>query len=146
MTIPDLLTSYCTSPQIITTDVVSEHTTEFPSDAAREVFVHSEKTIRIIVGVAAAGGAEGLRIQAAFDTAASLASGSKIVAAETRILLPAELTLNQTHFLEVSAMSLPEGYDFFGLWFDVVTSAFSGGFAVYAALVDGPERKNQPDA
>lgn len=135
----DLIHHYSHTPQVITTDAVSERVVQWPNDAARDVFVHSENTILIRVRVAAAGMASGIRFQYRFDTQADLASGSEIIVAETPIYLPAALTLNKTLELKLPHIKLASGYDFSGMYYDLVSEAASGGFAVDAALVDGPE-------
>lgn len=140
MGIPDKITTFCDSPQVITTDAQSEHIIEFPSDAARNVFFHSEKLIRLIVGVAAAGMAEGMRVEFRFDTQADLQSGNQIIVGASRLLLPAMLVIRSVHYFRCNPIALPSGYDFAGLFFDLHTNPASGGFALYADLVDGPER------
>ena len=146
MGIPDKITSFSTSPQVITGAAVSEHVISFPSDKERDVFIHSEHMIRIIVAVVCAGLAEGMRVEFRFDMQANLASSDYIVAGVSRILLPEVMTtIGDTHQFRVDPIRLPEGYDFAGLYYAVVTNPGSGGFAVYADLVDGPERMQRLD-
>lgn len=145
MGIPDLITTFSDSPQIIQAAAVSEHVIQFPSDAVRSVFIHSDHMIRIIVAVAVGGLAEGMRVEFRFDTQANLASGDNIVGGVSRILLPEVLTIRSIHQFRVDPIALPEGYDFAGLYYAVVTNPGSGGFAVYADLVDGAERLDVVD-
>lgn len=145
MGIPDKITTFSDSPQIITTDAVSEHIISFPEDGIRSVFIHSENMIRIIVAVAVGGLTQGMRVEFRFDMQADLASGDQIIAGVSRILLPEVLTIRSIHQFRVDPIALPEGYDFAGLFYDVVNTAGSGGFAVYADLVDGAERLDVVD-
>ena len=145
MGIPDLITTFCDSPQVITTDAQSEHIIEYPSDKMRSVFIHSENMIRIIVAVAVGDLTQGMRVEFRFDMQADLQSGNQIIAGESRILLPEVLTLRSIHQFRVSPIALPEGYDFAGLFFDVINTAGDGAFAVYADLVDGAERLDVVD-
>ncbi len=144
MGIPDLITTFC-DPQVITTDVVSEHIIEFPSDEIRSVFIHSDNMIRIIVAVAGADMDEGMRVEFRFDMQADLASGDQIIAGVSRILLPEVLTVRSIHQFRVDPIALPKGYDFAGLFFDVIDTAGDGTLAVYADMVDGAERLDVVD-
>ncbi len=146
MGIPDKITSFSTSPQVIQGAAVSEHVIEFPSDLARSVFIHSEHMVRVIVAVVCAGLTEGMRVEFRFDMQANLASSDYIVAGVSRILLPEVMTaVGDVHQFRVDPIALPAGYDFAGLYYAVVSSSGSGGFAVYADLVDGAERLNVLD-
>lgn len=140
MSIPDLITQFSRTPQVITTDAVSEHVNSMPSDLARQVFIHSDNMIRITVAVAAAGMASGMRVEFRVDTEAGLASGDQLVIGNSGILLPAQLTIRSVHEFRIKPMALPAGYDFQGLFYNLVSEAASGGFAVYADMVAGAER------
>ena len=145
MGIPDKITTFSDSPQVIEAAAVSEHLIEFPSDAIRTVFSHSDHMIRMIVAVLCAGLAEGMRVEFRFDMQADLASGDQIIAGVSRLLLPEVLTLRSIHQFRVGPIALPEGYDFAGIYYAVVTNPGSGGFAVYTDLVDGAERLDVVD-
>lgn len=140
MAIPDKLTEYASTPQVITTDAVSEFVNSWPNDAARNVFMHSEHLIRIQVAVAAAGMAEGITFEYRFDTQADLNSGSQIVCGSTGLVLPANLSVGDVYYIAIAPRKLPSGYDFSGVYYNLHTNPASGGFAVISALVDGPER------
>jgi len=146
MSIPDKITSFSDSPQVITSAAVSEHQISFASDKERDVFIHSEKMIRIIVAVVGSGLTQGMRVEFRFDTEAGLNSGDHIIAGVSRILLPEVMTtIGDMHLFRVDPIRLPEGYDFAGLWYAVVSTSGAGGFAVYADMVDGPERMQRLD-
>jgi len=145
MSIPDLITSFSTSPQVITTEAVSEHVISFPSDAIRSVFIRSDHMVRIIVAVVCAGLDSGMRVEFRFDTEAGLASGDQIIAGVSRILLPEVLTARSIHQFRVDPIALPEGYDYAGLFYVPVSEAGTTGFAVYADLVYGAERLDVVD-
>ena len=141
----DIITRY-SNVQVITTDVVSTIVNSFGSDKARDVFMREPHLIKVLVAVIAAGGTEGIRIEFRFDTAASLASGSEIVVGDSGILLPAQLeTVGVMHQFRLRPIKLPEGYDFCGIYYNVVTNVFSGGFALTTWLADeGPESADAP--
>jgi len=131
----DIITRF-SNAQVITVDVVSDLVNSFGSDAARNVFMNEPFLIKVLVAVLAAGGAEGIRIEARWDTAAGLAS-SPIVVGDSGILLPAQLeAVGVLHQFRCRPVKLAAGYDFFGLYYNVVTSAFSGGFALTSWLAD----------
>jgi len=94
--------------------------------------------MRIIVAVAAAGLDSGIRVLYRFATNAAL-TGTPLVLADSGILLPAVLTAGAMIHVPIQNRKLPEGYDFSGAWFDVVSEAGSGGFALRVDLVDAPE-------
>lgn len=146
MGIPDKITSFSTSPQIITSSAISEHVISFPADLERSVFIHSEHMIRIIVAVVGSGLTQGMRVQFRFDMQANLASSDYIIAGNSRILLPEVMTtIGDSHQFRVDPIRLPEGYDFAGLYYEVISTVGAGGFAVYADMVDGPERVQRLD-
>lgn len=141
----DIITRY-SNVQVITTDVVSTIVNSFGSDKARNVFMRKPYLVKVLVAVVAAGGDEGIRVTFRFDTAASLASGSEIVIGDSGILLPAQLeTIGVTHQFRTRPIKLAAGYDYCGIFYNVVTSAFSGGFALTTWLADeGPEDADAP--
>lgn len=145
MSFPDFLTSPCTTPQVVTTDVVSEHVVQTPADIARKMFINSDHLLVVRVAVAAAGMASGIRFQYRAATNAAL-TGSPITLADSGILLPAVLTANSVHRFRIKPIALPVGYDFFGGWFDLVNEAASGGFAVYWDLTDDADSVDVVDA
>jgi hypothetical protein len=102
--------------------------------------------IKSLVAVIAAGGTEGIRIEFRVDTAASLASGSEIVIGDSGIILPAQLeTVGVLHQFRLRPIAVPSGYDFWGIFYNVVSTAFSGGFALTTWLADeGPEDAPAP--
>lgn len=138
---PDLITTFSHTPQVLTAgDVVSERVNSMPSDKARQVFIHSDNMVRIIVAVAPTGMATGLRVEFRVDTAAGLASGNELVIGDSGILLPAELTIRSVHEFRIKPMALPEGYDFQGLFYNFLNESAGGGFALYADMVAGAEK------
>ncbi len=146
MSIPDIITTFSDSPQIVTTAAISEHVIEFATDEERSVFIHSENMIRIIVAVVGSGLTQGMRVEFRFDMQANLASSDYIVAGNSRILLPEVMTtIGDMHQFRVDPIRLPAGYDFAGLYYGVVSTAGAGGFAVYADMVDGPEKQQRLD-
>ena len=141
MSIPDLITQFSRTPQVLVAgDVVSEHVNPLPSDKARQVFIHSDNMIRITVAVIPTGMATGLRVEFRVDTEAGLASGNELVLGDSGILLPGQLTLNSVHEFRIKPMALPEGYDFQGLFYNFLNEAAGGGFALYADMVAGAEK------
>ena len=132
----DLYTRF-SNAQVITTDAVSSVVNSFGSDAKREIFVRKPHLIKVMVAVLAAGGAEGIRAEFRVDTEAGLASGSAIVIGDSGIILPAQLeVVGVLHQFRTRPIALVAGYDFWGLYYNVVTSAFSGGFALTSWLAD----------
>ena len=140
----DLITRF-SNAQVITTDVVSDIVNSFDSDAAREVFIKEPHLIKAIVAVLAAGGAEGIRIEFRVATNAAL-TGSPLVIGDSGILLPAQLeAVGVMHQFRTRPIALPSGYDFWGIYYNVVSSAFSGGFALTTWLADeGAESADPP--
>lgn len=145
MSIPDLITQFCRTPQVISGDEVSEHQIEFPSDAERYVFIHSDNLIRITVAVIPGTMVAGMRAEFRFADDATLNS-NYIVAGVSRILLPAALTLRSQHYFRINPMAIPDGFDFAGLFFVMEDDSPTGGFAVYADLVDGAEKFDAVDS
>jgi len=131
--------------QVITTDVVSDVVNSFGSDAKREIFIKEPHLIKVLVAVIAAGGTEGIRVEFRVATNAAL-TGSPLVIGDSGILLPAQLeTVGVLHQFRTRPIALPSGYDYWGLYFNVVSSAFSGGFALTSWLADeGPESADPP--
>ena len=124
--------------QGITTDVVSDFVNSFPTDEARNVFFGRPNLIKARVTEAFTDLDEGLRIEFRFDTQADLNSGNQIVIGDSGILLPAVLLLNKLIQFRLQARKLPAGYDFCGIYYNVVTTAATlGEFTTY--LSDGPE-------
>ena len=131
----DIITRF-SNAQVITVDVVSDLVNTFGSDAARNVHMNEPHLIKTLVAVIAAGGAEGLRIEARWATNAAL-TGSPIVVGDSGILLPAQLeTVGVIHQFRCRPIKLAAGYDFFGVFYNVVTNVFSGGFALTTWLAD----------
>lgn len=140
----DIITRY-SNAQAITVDVVSTVVNSFGSDAARNVFMLGNKLLKILVTTTFTDLTEGIRVEFRWDTAASLASGSQIVLADTPILLPANLTAGDLYQLAISPRRLPSGYDFCGVYYNVVsTAAAAGAFTTW--LADGAESANAVDA
>jgi hypothetical protein len=138
MSIPDYLTTFSTA-QAFTTEEVSDNVILFGSDAERNEFINTkDHIIRLQVTTVFAGMASGLRVQFRIDTAASLASGSQLIVAETQIIPVADLVANARFYLRVNPRRWPDGYDYAGLWYAPVSEAASGG-NISAALVDGAE-------
>lgn len=146
MSIPDLATTFSRTPQVITTDAVSEHVNSHPNDAARRLFVRSDNIIRVEVAVAAAGMASGIRFEFRIDTAAGLASGNQLVLGDSGILLPAVLLANTVHEFRIKPIKVPAGYDVSGVFYNLVSEAASGGFAVYADLRAGSDSIDAVDS
>jgi len=122
--------------QIITTDVVSTVVNTFGSDKERNVFMNKPNLIKVLVAVVAAGGAEGIRVEYRVDTNANLTT-APIVIGDSGILLPTQLeTVGKIHEFRLRSIAIPEGYDFHGIFYNVVSSAFSGGFALTTWLAD----------
>ena len=140
----DIITRF-SNGQVITTDVVSDLVNTFGSDAARNVFFNEPHLIKAMVTVIAAGGTQGLRIEYRVDTAAGLAT-APIVIGDSGILLPAQLeVVGRLHQFRLRPIKLPAGYDFHGIYYNVVDTAFSGGFALRTWLADeGPEDAEAP--
>ncbi len=139
MAIPDLLTQF-SDGQTFTTTEVSDNVNEHPTDAERDQFYAGDKVIRIWPTVAFTGMASGLTVEFRFDTAASLASGSQLIIAKSRILTVAELAIiTNVFWMNIPADRIPSGYDFSGLFYVPETEAASAG-AISAALVSGAER------
>jgi len=131
--------------QVITTDDVSDIVNSFGSDAKREIFIKEPHLIKVLVAVIAAGGTEGIRVEFRVATNAAL-TGSPLVIGDSGILLPAQLeTVGVLHQFRTRPIALPSGYDYWGLYYNVVSSAFSGGFALTSWLADeGPESADPP--
>ena len=140
----DIITRY-SNGQVITTDAVSDIVNTFGSDAARNVFFNEPYLVKVMVTVIAAGGAEGIRIEFRCDTDAGLAT-APIVIGDSGILLPTQLEkVGRLHQFRIRPIKLPSGYDFQGIYYNVVSSAFSGGFALRTWLGDeGPEDAEAP--
>lgn len=140
----DLITRF-SNAQVITASVVSDIVNSFGSDAAREVFIKEPHLIKVIVAVVAAGGAEGIRVEFRVATNAAL-TGSPLVLGDSGILLPAQLeAVGVMHQFRTRPIALPSGYDFWGIYYNVVSSAFSGGFALTTWLADeGAESADPP--
>lgn len=138
MSIPDLITTYSTL-QSFTTTVVSEFVNEWPNDAERNVFIHSDHLLRFQVGTVFASMSSGLRIQYRFDTAASLASGSQLIIAETEIIPVADMVAGARFYLRIPPRRVPSGYDFSGVFYVPVSQAAAGTGTISAYLVDGAE-------
>jgi len=131
----DIITRF-SNVQVITTDVVSDLVNSFGNDEARNVFMNEPHLIKVLVAVLAAGGAEGIRVEARWSTTAAL-TGSPIVVGDSGILLPAQLeAVGVLHQFRCRPVKLAAGYDYFGIYYNVVTSAFSGGFALTTWLAD----------
>ena len=141
MSIPDKVTAPATTPQVITTSAVSEHVLQWASDAARDVFIHSDNLLKVIVSVAAAGMASGIRFQYRFATNAAL-TGTPITVGDSGIILPADLAAGDSHEFRIRPVPLPLGYDFSGGWFALESEAATTGFAVFMDLRDKPDRTN----
>jgi hypothetical protein len=139
MSYTDLITTASRTPQVITTDAVSEHVNEAPNDTARGIFIHSNNIIRVQVAVAAAGMASGIRFEYRFDTEAGLASGSQIVVADSGIILPAALTLGVVIEFRCRPMYIASGYDFQGGFYNLVSEAASGGTAFIMDIRGGAD-------
>jgi hypothetical protein len=139
MSIPDLITQFCTS-QAILASVVSEQVIEFPSDKERYAFIHSDNLIRLIVAVADATGLNaGMRVEFRFDMQANLNSGDQIVAGASRVLTVDMLKRYSQHYFRINPMFIPEGFDFAGIYFDVLGTN-GGAFSVNVDLVHGAEK------
>ncbi len=145
MSYPDLILAPCTTPQVVTAAAVSEHVLQWPSDLARQVFIHSQHLLRVIVSVAPADLDSGIRFEYRFATNAAL-TGTPLVVADSGILLPAVLTANSVHEFRIKPIALPLGYDFSGGWFNVVSESASGGFALYWDMVDGADNLDPVNA
>ena len=131
----DIITRY-SNGQVITTDDVSDLVNSFPTDEARNVFMNKPYLVKALVAVVAAGGAEGIRIEFRWSTTAAL-TGAPIVTGDSGILLPTQLeTVGKIHEFRVRPIRLQAGYDFCGIYYNIVTSAFSGGFALTTWLAD----------
>jgi len=131
----DIITRF-SNGQVITTDVVSDLVNTFGSDAARNVFFNEPHIIKAMVTVIAAGMAEGIRIEARWSTTAAL-TGSPIVVGDSGVILPAQLeTVGVIHQFRCRPIKLAAGYDFFGVYYNLVTNPASGGFALTTWLAD----------
>uniref|UniRef100_A0A6M3KSX1 Uncharacterized protein n=1 Tax=viral metagenome TaxID=1070528 RepID=A0A6M3KSX1_9ZZZZ len=140
----DIMTRF-SNAQDITVDVVSDIVLSFGSDAARNVFFRGDRLLKIKVTTTFATLTEGIRVEFRFDTEAGLASGSEIVIADSGILLPANLTEKDLYQVMISPRSLPSGYDFCGVFYNVVsTAATAGAFTTW--LADGPEVAGNVDS
>jgi len=132
----DIITRF-SNVQVVTVDAVSDIVNSFGSDAARNLFIGKPYLIKVLVAVIAAGGTEGIRVEFRIDTAAGLASGSQIVLGDSGIILPAQLeTVGVLHQFRTRPIAVPSGYDFWGIYYNVVSTAFSGGFALTTWLAD----------
>ncbi|MEE9365888.1 MAG: hypothetical protein V3W44_04290 [Dehalococcoidales bacterium] len=141
MSIPDFLTRF-SNGQTFTTTEVSDNVNQHPTDAERDQFYAGDKLIKIWPTVAFTGIDSGLTVEFRFDTAASLASGSQLVIAKSRIFTQAELgIITNVWFLAIPANRLPSGYDWSGVFYVPENQAATAG-AISAALVRGAERAN----
>ena len=142
----DLITRF-SNGQVITTDVVSDVVNSFGSDAAREIFIREPHLIKFMPTVIAAGMASGIRVEFRVATNAAL-TGSPLVIGDSGVILPAQLEvvgINALHQFRTRPIALPSGYDFWGIYYNVVNSALSGGFALRTWLADeGPESAEPP--
>jgi len=141
----DLITQFSITPQIITASAVSEVVNSFASDAARELFMREPYLIKSRVAVVAAGGAQGLRIEFRVATNAAL-TGSPLVLGDSGLLLPGQLeTVGVLHQFRLRPIKLASGYDFWGIYYNVISASFSGGFALMTGIADeGPETADAP--
>ena len=131
----DIITRF-SNVQVITTDVVSDLVNSFGSDAARNVHMNEPHLIKALVAVLAAGGTEGIRIEARWSTTAAL-TGTPIVVGDSGIILPAQLeAVGVIHQFRCRPIKLAAGYDFFGVYYNLVTNPASGGFALTTWLAD----------
>ena len=130
--------------QVITTDIVSDIVMTVGSDAKRNVFMTPPNIIKVLVAVVAAGMAEGIRVEFRAATNAGL-TGSALVLGDSGILLPAQLeTVGVLHQFRLRPIELPSGYDFFGIFYNLVNNPASGGFALTTWLAEGAENAPAP--
>ena len=134
-TIKDFITSPSSTPQVITTDAVSEVVNQFPS-SPQQIGL-KDMRYEFVVGVAAAGMASGINLQIRADTAAGLASGSQLILGERPAVLPADLTVGAKFEIVIPSQLLPANYVYIGAYYDLVNEAASGGFAMYCSLKQG---------
>ena len=131
----DIITRY-SDAQTITSSAVGGLVNTFGSDKARNVFLIKPYLIKILVAAVAAGGGEGIRVEYRVDTNVNLET-APIVIGDSGILLPTQLeTVGKIHEFRNRPIAIPEGYDFHGIWFNVVDSVFSGGFKLTTWLAD----------
>lgn len=140
----DIITRY-SNAQAVTTAAVSDVVNSFGSDAARNVFMRKPYLLKVLVTTTFATLTSGIRIEFRWDTAAGLASGSQIILADSGIILPANLSQYDLYQVRISPRRLPSGYDYCGVYYNVVSEAASAG-AFTTWLSDGPEDAPAPDA
>ena len=138
MSIPDLLTAPSLTEVTFTTAAIIGNVNEWPNDAERNVFIHSDNLFRIQVSTVFAGMASGVRFEYRFDTQADLASGSHLIVASTEIIPVADMVANARFYLRIPPRRVPSGYDFSGVFAVPESEAASGG-GVIVSLVDGAE-------
>lgn len=141
----DIITRF-SNAQVITVDAVSDIVNSYGNDAARNVFMKEPHLIKVLVAVIAAGMAEGIRIEFRFDTEAGLNSGSQIICGDSGVILPAQLeTVGVMHQFRTRPIKLASGYDFSGIYYNLISNPASGGFALTTWLADeGPEDADAP--